>query len=194
MPPVYGKRITVPSLSPLHGIREKLPSQSRIGAVVAAPEGLDILPLTESWTRMIQVLEAKRPAGDVSIKQIEDALGVVENFRDWKGDRKLLVPFDAKADRRMHGIESRIRRLTSRNIDVSLFQLQGQTPDDQAEIRRISKILRLSDPGVLYGRRAGFVKDFRFSWFKTGCALSKRAGCFRRDQHGPTRHGPASAH
>jgi hypothetical protein len=152
----------------LHGIREKLPSQSRIGAVVAAPEGLDILPLTESWTRMIQVLEAKRPAGDVSIKQIEDALGVVENFRDWKGDRKLLVPFDAKADRRMHGIESRIRRLTSRNIDVSLFQLQGQTPDDQAEIRRISKILRLSDPGVLYGRRAGFVEGFSIFLVQNG--------------------------
>lgn len=144
----------------LQGIREHLPSQSRIGAVVVQPDGLDILPLTDAWTRMIQVLQAKRPSGDVSIKQIEDALGVVENFRDWKGDKKLLLPFDAKSDRRMHGIESRIRRLTSRGIDVSLFQLQGQTPDDQSEIRRISKVLRLSDPGVLYGRRAGFVEGF----------------------------------
>lgn len=152
----------------LQGVREHLPAQSRIGAVVVQPGGLDILPLTESWTRMIQVLDAKRPAGDVTIKQIEDALGVVENFRDWKGDRKLLVPFDAKADRRMHGIESRIRRLTSRSIDVSLFQLQGQTPDDQAEIRRISKILRLSDPAVMYGRRAGFVEGFSIFLVQSG--------------------------
>lgn len=152
----------------LAGVRELLPARSRIGAIVAAPEGLDILPLTEAWPRMIQTLEAKRPAGEVELKQIEEALGIVENFRDWQGDKKLLAAFDSRSGRRMHGIESRLRRLTSRGIAVSLFQLQGQTPDDQAEIRRMAKVLRLQDPGVLYGRRAGFVEGFSIFLVQNG--------------------------
>ncbi|HMU84323.1 MAG TPA: VWA domain-containing protein [Leptospiraceae bacterium] len=144
----------------LPGIREKLPDHSRISAVVVQPEGLDVLPFTESWSKMISVLDAKRPSGEVTIKQVEDGLGVVENFREWKGDRKLLLCFDAKSNRRMNGIESRLRRLTGKGIDISLFQLQGQTPKDQAEIRRLSTMLRLTPPSVAYGRRAGFVEGF----------------------------------
>ncbi|MCE9597154.1 MAG: hypothetical protein K8S54_04225 [Spirochaetia bacterium] len=145
----------------LRGIQESVPAKSRIGAVVVQPGGLDILPLTEAWDKTIKILESKNPAGEVSLKQIEDAIGVVENLRDWKGDRKVLLAFDAKNQaKRMSGLESRLRRLTARSVDLNLFQLQGQDIKDQNEIRRLTNVLRISNPGVVYARRAGFAEGF----------------------------------
>ncbi len=144
----------------LDTVRRYAPEGSRIGTVVLeAGDRLDVLPFTTNWSRMLAVLAAKKPQGDVSPVGLERALEKIEQVRDRAGIPRLLIFSDtAGAGQRLNLVESRMRRLARSGWDLHLFNLFGQRPDDRAEWQRLARALALKDPAVFYGRQAGFLE------------------------------------
>ena len=170
----------------LASVRRQAPEGSRIGTVFLDDgDRIDVLPFTRRWDRMLQVLSARRPAGNVSATGLERGLERIEQYRDTRGIPRLLVFSDAPAQgRRLQLVESRLRRLKRRGWDVHLFQLAGQRPEDRGEWQRLARAVGLKSPEVIYGRRAGFVE---FSLFLV--MIGSRFYQSDRDLSGPVAAG-----
>ena len=124
---------------------------------IGANDRLDTVPFSTQWPEVLPLAGAKAARGDVSVQGLAAALGIVQQYRDWKGRRKVLVFSDARIGRQSSSIESHIRRLKSSGATVRLFSTQNQSYADRVEWQRMARTLSLASPGVLYGREVGFV-------------------------------------
>lgn len=144
----------------LRAVSRFAPEGSRIGTVLLEDgDRIDVLPFTTHWDRMLRVLAAKKPTGNVGPRALERGLEKIEQYREQRGIPRLLVFSDAATGGdRLSLVESRLRRLRRTGWDLQLFNLSGQKPEDRGEWQRLSRTLGLKSPDVIYGRQAGFLE------------------------------------
>lgn len=153
----------------LGAVRNRLPAGSRLAALSLEGREINALPFSDQWGRTIDALKAKRGAGETSVQTLRSALIKIEEERHWRGARKALIFSDAATGgQRQTELESRIRRLIDRGIEVHLFCMPSQSQADRLEWLRLSRALRLEDPSVLYGRRVGFLEGFSIFLIQSG--------------------------
>ncbi len=158
----------------LAAVGRQLPGGSRLGAVaLETGDQTDILPFSEQWAPLLRVLEQKGARGETTARGLESALAVVERYRDWRGDARLLVFSDVDlGGRRSVGIESRLRRLRSRGVKPQLFSMLNQRFADRQEWRRLARALGMAEPEVIYARQVGFVDGTQLSFLLHGVRFS----------------------
>ncbi len=153
----------IPSI--LEGLRSgfrELPPASRLGAVVLQPDNQQtIISLNRDWELQLEKLKTYRGAGEVSVQSVDRALAEAEAFRDWKGQKKIMIFTDADtAPARKTSLESRLRRLKARGIEIQFFHLLEQKPEDRAYWSSVSRRMNAQDPETVYGRRVGFLQGY----------------------------------
>lgn len=143
----------------LGALRNALPPRSRLGVIaIESGDRIDILPFSERWDPLLRAMQQKGARGEVTLRGLENALAVADRFREWRGDRALLVFSDASArGRRAASVEALLRRLQNKGVRSSLFSLANQSYEDRREWERIARALRLADPAVVYGRQFGLL-------------------------------------
>ena len=147
-------------LNALSALGQQLPRGSRLGFVTAGDgDRLDVIPFSDHWADAVARAREKYASGEVTVNGIERALGIVHSYRDWRGARKVMVFSDARLGSRNSGLESYLRRIKASGGDVRLFCVLNQQYADRAEWQRMARALSIADPGVLYGREAGFVGE-----------------------------------
>lgn len=154
----------------LSAIMERLPAGSRLGMVLLKEgDAIDPLPFSTDWKRWIERLQGEGVRGEVSLEGLERGLEEIERFRDWKGIQKLLVFSDAPTKgKRADRLDSRLRRLKSRGVEIHLMQLYGQRQDGRQEWERLARTIGLDSPVVYYGRRVGFLQGFSIFMLQAG--------------------------
>lgn len=150
-------------------VKDNMPASSRVGGIFLEAGGKqDNVPLSTDWRSFSNLVRSKRAFGDVTMEAVERALVTVEELREWRGDRRLIVLTDAATKGRRNEFEMRLRRLRSKGVQVSLLSLAGQDQESRLEWARLSRSLGLGDPAVAYGRRVGFLDGFSIYLVQTG--------------------------
>ncbi|MBX7059250.1 MAG: hypothetical protein K1X75_14385 [Leptospirales bacterium] len=154
----------------LAAIGPQLPQGSRLGAVaLESGDQTDILPFSEQWTPLLRVLGQKGARGETTVRGLDNALSIVERYRDWRGDTRLLVFSDASlGGRRNPGMESRLRRLRGRGVKTLFFSLLNQRYADRQEWTRLSRSVSTETTQPLYAREAAFVDGRRLNFVVAG--------------------------
>jgi hypothetical protein len=147
-------------------LKRQVPPASRLGLVLVKPDDREILPFSDDWEKRLSEFQIRPASGEVSARQLEASVDALERFDDWRGERKLLIFSDAPAaGRRLSVLESRLRRLKGRGIDIQLYMLSGQNQEDRKEWQRLSRTLGLKDPSTTYGRRVGYTDRRGYSLY-----------------------------
>jgi len=138
-----------------------LPEQSKIDAYLLREGRVDRMRDGGNSSVVLNRIFKERTGGRSSRNDLFSALTMIEKDYRWGGKNRLLIFTDVDfPEGRMNDIESRLRRLKGRGMEIYLFILSGQGYNEKNEWMRIARTMNLESPDVVYGRRVGFLEGY----------------------------------
>lgn len=143
----------------LQALAGRVPRGSRLGLInIDAGDRLDIMPFSTDWSASLRSARQKRASGEVSLRGLKNALSIINRYREWQSNRRLILFSDATVGgHRRSELETSLRRMKNQGVKISIFPLLNQSHADRIEWNRIRRTLQLRLPPVVYARRLDIV-------------------------------------
>ncbi|MCB1168908.1 MAG: hypothetical protein KDK25_01160 [Leptospiraceae bacterium] len=163
---------------------------ARLGLLLVGENGSRLVE-PGSAREAISILEGSGTGGEVSLSDIARALQSLKRLPP--AERKVLIVTDARSGSTAE-FEGAIRSLLARGSHPILIPTSGMPATGRTLYARLNRSLKLKDPEIIYGRRAGFIEGFslffaqkgdRFFVSKKDISRAIEAGNLPEDQVSP---------
>ncbi|MCB1137567.1 MAG: VWA domain-containing protein [Leptospiraceae bacterium] len=113
----------------------------------------------------ISILEGSGTGGEVSLSDVARALQTLQRLPP--AERKVLIVTDAGSGSTAE-FEGALRSLLARGSHPVLIPTSGMPATGRTLYARLNRSLKLQDPEIIYGRRAGFIEGFSLFFVQKG--------------------------
>ncbi len=149
----------------LRSLIVELQGKLSLGLLLVSENGNRMIPPSRNLKEVLSILEASANGGEVSLNQIS------RSFQELKklpaSDRRIIILTDASGQSSA-SFESSVRNLTASGWKPVLLNSPGLPMSSRQLFARLNRSLKLNQPDIYYGMRAGFVEGFSLLFVQKG--------------------------
>ncbi|MCB1166455.1 MAG: VWA domain-containing protein [Leptospiraceae bacterium] len=139
--------------------------EGKLGLILVSENGARLVVPDQNRASIISILKAAPSGGEVRLNDMAAALQELRKLP--QVSRRIIIATDAEASSTA-SFESSIRLLKSQGQEPVLLETSGLSQSGRAFFQRLNRSLKLKDPDVTYGMRAGFAEGFSLFFVQSG--------------------------